>query len=166
MRHGGVVAAAPERHPAGDQRQVPSAAAPLIGDAAPEPPRESGVARLKQVVVDCRHPASLARFWAEVLDDFAIRPYDDAEIARLAGIGRTPESDPSVILDGPRLELCFQEVDSPLAMKRPLHLDMVSNDRPAEVERLSAIGAAVVQSFDAHTWMRDPEGNDFCITDW
>ena len=28
-----------------------------------------------------------------------------------------------------------------------------------------SLGAAVVQHFDHHTWMRDPEGNDFCITD-
>jgi hypothetical protein len=25
--------------------------------------------------------------------------------------------------------------------------------------------AAIVEEFDGHTWMRDPEGNDFCVTD-
>jgi hypothetical protein len=53
------------------------------------------MARLTQLVVDSRTPASLARFWATALDDFEIRPYDDAEIARLAEMGRTPETDPS-----------------------------------------------------------------------
>ncbi len=61
------------------------------------------MARLAQLVVDCRRPASLARFWAAVLDDFEIRDYDEEEITRLASIGRTPETDPCIILDGPTL---------------------------------------------------------------
>jgi hypothetical protein len=30
---------------------------------------------------------------------------------------------------------------------------------------LVLLGASIVHEFDRHTWMRDPEGNDFCITD-
>jgi Glyoxalase-like domain len=37
-------------------------------------------ARLTQIVVDCQHPAPLARFWAAVLDGFDVRGYDDAEV--------------------------------------------------------------------------------------
>jgi hypothetical protein len=50
------------------------------------------MARLKQIVVDSRRPPELARFWAAVLDDFELRAYDDAEIARLrrSGSRRTP----------------------------------------------------------------------------
>jgi glyoxalase superfamily protein len=33
----------------------------------------------------------------------------------------------------------------------------------AEVERLLALGANVVATFDSHTVMRDPEGNEFCV---
>lgn len=33
------------------------------------------------------------------------------------------------------------------------------------VARLVRLGAAVHQRFEDHTWMRDPEGNDFCVTD-
>jgi hypothetical protein len=40
--------------------------------------------RLREIVFDSVHPAALARFWAEALDGFAVRPYDNAEIARLA----------------------------------------------------------------------------------
>lgn len=123
------------------------------------------MARLKQLVVDARHPASLARFWAEVLDGFEVRAYDDAEIARLAGLGLTPETDPVVILDGPGLEVCFQQVDVEPVPKKPLHVDLVSADRAGEVARLVHLGATVVEVFDAHTWLRDPEGNDFCLTD-
>ncbi len=26
------------------------------------------------------------------------------------------------------------------------------------------LGAEVVQTFERHVWMTDPEGNDFCVT--
>src|SRR5690242_10693470 len=58
--------------------------------------RETPVAKLKDIVVDCERPAHVARFWAAALDDYAIRPYDAAEIERLAALGFTPETDPSV----------------------------------------------------------------------
>jgi len=123
------------------------------------------VAFLKQLVVDCRQPAALARFWAAALDGFEIRGYDDAEVARLASAGRTPENDPCVILDGPTFEICFQEVDRPDVAKNPLHVDVAATGRAEETTRLLALGAAIVEKFDTHTWMRDPEGNDFCVTD-
>ena len=123
------------------------------------------MARLKQIVVDCRQSATLARFWAEALDEFEIRDYDDVEIARLASLGLTPESDPCVLLDGPDLEICFRQIDVEPSVKKSLHLDLSSADRQAEVERLVHIGASVRQVFSSHTWMTDPEGNDFCLTD-
>ena len=123
------------------------------------------MARLTQLVVDSRRPSSVARFWAAALDGFEIRAYDDQEIARLASFGLTPETDPCVILDGPTLEICFQEVDVPSMAKRPLHFDISTADRVNERSRLVSLGASIVQEFESHTWMRDPEGNDFCITD-
>jgi hypothetical protein len=124
------------------------------------------MARLTQIVIDCRHPAALARFWAAALDDFEVRPYDDAEIARLAALGATPETDPGVILDSPHIEICFQQVDAqPATTKKPLHLDLRADDRETEVRRLTQLGASVTERFETHTWMRDPEGNDFCVVD-
>jgi hypothetical protein len=37
--------------------------------------------------IDCRHPASLARFRAQALDGYEIAPYDEAELQRLRGLG-------------------------------------------------------------------------------
>jgi hypothetical protein len=69
-------------------------------------------------------------------------------------------------MDGPMLELCFQQVDGPAIAKNPLlHPDLAAADRRAEVVRLTALGATVTEQFGTHTWMRDPEGNDFCVTD-
>jgi hypothetical protein len=123
------------------------------------------MARLTQLVIDSWEPSSLAHFWAAALEDFVIRAYDDVEIARLASIGRTPETDPCVILDGSMLEICFQEVEVPAMRKRPMHIDIETTNRIDERSRLVSLGASIVQEFDAHTWMRDPEGNDFCLTD-
>ncbi|MEV4805377.1 VOC family protein [Nonomuraea sp. NPDC049421] len=123
------------------------------------------MARLQQVVVDCETPAALARFWAAALDEFDIRPYDEAEIARLASLGYTPETDPSVILDGPHLEICFQKVQLEPRSKTPVHFDIVSAAWLSEIDRLVGLGANVKERFEAHAWMRDPEGNDFCVVD-
>jgi hypothetical protein len=121
------------------------------------------VARLKQVVIDCAVPSALARFWAAALDDFEVRPYDDDEVARLGALGYTPETDPGVIVDGPQVELCFQEVDLERRSKTPVHLDLTSSEWLAEIDRLTGLGASVYQRFERHAWMRDPEGNDFCV---
>ena len=60
------------------------------------------MASFGDVVFDCAHPASLARFWAAALDGYAVAPYDDAELARLAERGITdPEDDPSVLVEPP-----------------------------------------------------------------
>lgn len=45
------------------------------------------------------------------------------------------------------------------------NLDVVTDDRGAEVRRLVGLGASIRQQFEMHTWMRDPEGNDFCVVD-
>ncbi len=125
------------------------------------------MARLKQIVIDCEHPAGLARFWCAALDGFQIRPYDEAELARLAGLGFTPETDPIVLVDGPFVELCFQQVElGERDAKRRLHLDIESDAVTFEVEvqRLVDLGAEMVERFSDHVWMRDPEHNDFCVT--
>lgn len=118
---------------------------------------------LKQIVVDCDVPSALARFWAAALDDFDVRRYDEQETARLAALGYTPETDPSVIVDGPHVEICFQKVNVERTRKTPLHLDLTATEWRAEVDRLTVLGATVRQRFESHAWMQDPEGNDFCV---
>lgn len=114
-------------------------------------------------MIDSEVPSALARFWAAVLDDFAVRPYDAEEVSRLAELGYTPETDPGVIVDGPGIEICFQKVDLERRSKTPVHLDVASADLASEVDRLTELGATVHRRFETHAWMRDPEGNDFCV---
>lgn len=118
--------------------------------------------RLAQIVFDSRHPASLARFWAAALTGYAVRAYDEAEIARLAALGLTPETDPVVMVDGPGPTLCFHEVERGRIQGR-IHLDIDVDDRRTEAARLIALGATHLRDGDGYTVLTDPEGNHFCI---
>jgi hypothetical protein len=118
--------------------------------------------RLKEIVFDCRRAAPLARFWAALLEDYAVRPYDDAEIARLAGLGFTPETDPVVMVDGPGPTLCFHEIERGRQQGR-IHLDIAVTDRDAERSRALGLGASVIREADGYTVLADPEGNHFCL---
>jgi hypothetical protein len=121
---------------------------------------------LKDIVVDAAHPAALARFWAAALDGYAIRAYDDEEIARLAALGFTPETDPSVFVDGPGPSFCFHTRSGE---RRPapgrVHIDISTSDRQAEIARLEGLGGSVTREAEGYTVMRDPEGNNFCLVD-
>lgn len=121
------------------------------------------MARLSEIVIDADHPARLARFWDAVLEDYTIRPYDDAEVARLAARGLTPETDPSVLLDGPGPVICFQLMEGPRPARNRVHLDVITASRDAEVMRLMGLGATRFREEAGYTVLRDPEGNQFCV---
>lgn len=120
--------------------------------------------RLKEIVFDCTHAAPLARFWAALLEDYDVRAYDDEEIARLAGLGFTPDTDPVVMVDGPGPSLCFHEIERGRVQGR-IHLDVAVSGRDAEKARALGLGASVVREADGYTVMADPEGNHFCLVD-
>lgn len=117
---------------------------------------------LKEIVFDCTRAAPLARFWAQVLTGYAVRAYDDEEIARLAALGLTPETDPVVMVDGPGPTLCFHEIERGRVQGR-IHLDVALADTAAEIDRLIGIGATIGRVAEGYTVMLDPEGNHFCI---
>lgn len=118
--------------------------------------------KLKEIVFDCQRAAPLARFWAAVLTGYAVRPYDEEEVARLAAQGLSPETDPVVMVDGPGPTLCFHEMERGRVQGR-VHLDVEIADRSEECRRLLALGASVVREDDHYTVMADPEGNHFCL---
>jgi hypothetical protein len=123
---------------------------------------------LGDIVFDCERPAALARFWAAVLEGYAVRPYDDAEIARLKAMGvGDVEDDPSVCIDSSRGEptMFFQKVPKAKTVKNRVHLDLKSADRAGERERIIALGGRVIGEFETWTVFADPEGNEFCVAD-
>jgi|SRR5215217_2379786 len=120
---------------------------------------------INEIVFDCDKPAVLAKFWAEILDGYDVRPYDEDEIARLAALGLTPETDTTVMVDGPGPSLCFQNVDGRVYDNNRVHMDIEVTDRTAEVNRLKEAGATLDRVLPTYTVMRDPEGNQFCLVD-
>ena len=126
------------------------------------------MARLHDIVVDCAHPASLARFWAAVLDGYDVAPYDDAELERLRGLGiESPEDDPTVLVEGPAgsPRFWFQKVPEPKSTKNRVHVDLACDDFAAELDRLRGLGArpADHQADESLVVLLDPEGNEFCL---
>ena len=141
-----------------------------------------------QIVIDCRDPEPLARFWASALGyDFEPPPegfatwddywrdvgVDEADL----GIGQDCIIDP----DGKGPRIWFQVVPELKAVKNRLHLDIsVSGGRAspietrrrrvdAEAERLAGLGASYVRGLSEEGLdhygiaMQDPEGNEFDI---
>ena len=126
------------------------------------------MARLHDVVLDCRHPASIARFWAAALDGYAVAPYDEAELARLRGMGiLDPEDDPSVLVEAPgmRPRFFFQLVPEQKTVKNRVHLDLACDSLTDELERMKGLGATLVAEYADHLLLRDPEGNEFCLSE-
>ena len=114
--------------------------------------------RITELVLDCREPEPLARFWCEVLGYVELgREGDDIEIGPPEGFG------------GLRPTLVLSRSDEPKTTKLRLHLDLNATDRDqdAELERLVVAGArhADVGQSGEESWyvLTDPEGNEFCL---
>jgi hypothetical protein len=115
--------------------------------------------RISELVLGCRDPDVLARFWCEVLDFVVLERLEDGtlEIGPREGFGG---AQPTIILSW-RAE--------PEEGKSRLHIDVNATDRDqdAELERLLELGArpADVGQTGQEGWhvLADPEGNEFCL---
>jgi hypothetical protein len=111
---------------------------------------------VEMVTIDCADPRGLAEFWMKALGYEVTSDHD-------AFMVLTPPTDGH----GPRLSL--QKVPEPKIGKNRVHLDISApaGDRPAEVQRLVGLGAAVVDEHVmpgfAWTVLADPEGTVFCV---
>jgi predicted enzyme related to lactoylglutathione lyase len=105
-------------------------------------------------VLDCVDADGLADFWSAAL-----------------GFRRGSFHPPYVRLSDPAERwpnLLLQQVPEPKAGKNRMHLDIQVTDVDAEVERLTALGARVVQPphDDAGyltAILADPQDNEFCV---
>lgn len=104
------------------------------------------------ITVDCADAAAVAGFWAGVLG----RPVEDGASTDFASIDGTPR-------------WLFVKVPEPKSVKNRVHVDLVADDRAAEVDRVVGLGATRVAEFDedGSTWttLADPEGNEFDIAE-
>ena len=67
--------------------------------------------------------------------------------------------------------LTFQRLDAAKPAPGSVHLDLLAEDRVAEVQRLVALGATEVRTVDddpsgvVWTVLLDPDGNELCVTE-
>lgn len=115
---------------------------------------------VRNITFDCRDPHLLAGFWAAALGFV-----DDPENPNDPGDPEALVVDPT----GRRPGLQFIPVPEGKEVKNRVHLDLQPDRaRDAEVERLVALGAALVDDHrrpDGTGWavLADPEGNELCI---
>lgn len=115
--------------------------------------------RIGELVLDCRDPELLARFWCEVLDFVVLDREEDGsiEIGARDGFG------------GSQSTIFLSRCEEPDPHKPRLHIDLNPTDRDqaAELERLLALGArpADIGQSGEESWhvLLDPEGNEFCL---
>ncbi len=110
--------------------------------------------RANMVTIDCADPRALAGFWTQALDYTVVADFGGGYLL-LRGA-----SDDA-------LTLGLQRVPEPRTGKNRVHLDLRTDDRPAELARLTDLGASVVdeQHLPGFGWsvLTDPEGNVFCV---
>ena len=104
--------------------------------------------RLGTLIIDCQTDDldREAEFWGAALGGELVVPRAGS---RYIDVRRDPD-DPHVIL---------QKVDHPSR----IHIDIETDDIEAEVERLQALGAGVVERMERWTVMEAPSGHRFCI---
>ena len=115
-------------------------------------------------------PRQLGAFWSQALGwPEQVPPDDFLQMLWDAGLDRAEYEAYYAALnpDGTRPRFLFQRREKSRPESYPIHLDFTAGDREAELTRLTAAGAAVVETKrrDERTWtvLRDPEGNPFCV---
>jgi len=131
----------------------------------PQPHRYIG-----NVTFSCAEPKRLGPFWATALG-WPEEEIDAGFIETLLAAGMDERETESffVTRETPtgRPRFLFQRREKSRPSSYPIHLDFRTDDREAEIERLTALGATIedTKSDDEHMWtvMRDPESNPFCV---
>lgn len=135
-----------------------------------------------QITLDCADPHALVSFWAAALG-YEIEDHT-AVVESLLASGRLPEQ--AVVRTGhgtgfadlaacrdpagrlPRMLLQRITDRAPGKLRQHLDLQVGSDRADAEVARLVALGATTAWFSDDRgartTTLRDPEGNEFCVS--
>ena len=119
--------------------------------------------RIGELVLGCREPEMLARFWCEVLGFVELDREEDDGVVEMVEIG------PHDGWGGPQPTIILSRRDELESGSSRLHIDINATDRDqeAELERLLKLGArpADVGQTGEEGWhvLSDPEGNVFCL---
>jgi predicted enzyme related to lactoylglutathione lyase len=135
-----------------------------------ESPPNAERGHIWNVTFACAEPRELGRFWAfalgwpdEEIDESLLQQFRDA------GVGEPDLSGFHLVraANGGAPRFYFHRREKSRPESYPIHLDFGTGDREAEIERLTAAGASVVETKRGtsltFTIMRDPDGNPFCV---
>ena len=115
-------------------------------------------AQLGNITFDCVDALVLGTFWSHVLG-IAL---DDGGSAGYCSIGRGD-------VNRTKPAWFFEKVPESKTSKNRVHLDLIDSDEGA-VQRIVMLGATIVAEHAVeggdHQWtvLRDPEGNEFCVS--
>jgi predicted enzyme related to lactoylglutathione lyase len=105
---------------------------------------------------DAHDAQAVASFWAAALGR-TVAEGADRDHAAISG-------DPAV----PGSRISFHQVPESKTVKNRMHLDLITTDFDAEIERLTGLGATKLNEIKSHRhWatLADPEGNEFDVID-
>jgi predicted enzyme related to lactoylglutathione lyase len=122
------------------------------------------------VTFSCAEPIPLGKFWAAALD-WPGEPIDEGFIQTLLEAGWDERERESFYVaretQTSRPRLLFQRREKSRPSSYPIQLDLRADNREAEIERLTGLGATVDETKAAaertRTVMRDPESNPFWV---
>jgi len=110
--------------------------------------------KIGSIVVDCTEFDRMMTFWQEALHYLPREPAGDGWVVLIDPEGKSPNISLNRILEK-------------TASRNSLHLDLYTNDREGEVERLVKLGAIlhpqIYEPDEDFRVLEDPEGNLFCI---
>jgi hypothetical protein len=130
---------------------------------------------IRCITFACADPVHLAEFWAAAVGYVPVEvpPARMVDIEAAIAAGELERDGWAMLRHPERVGpyLLFHRRPRSQPEHIPIHLDLQVDDREAEVERLVALGATVVEtktqmlgsSLETWTVMRDPEGNGFCV---
>lgn len=109
--------------------------------------------KIGNVTFDCENPSRVAEFWAAALG-YEVQDSNEDFAQVVSPEGTLPN-------------LLFIKVPEPRTAKNRVHVDLGSDDREAEIERLIGLGATRGETHSMYgiTWtvLQDVEGNELCI---
>ena len=134
------------------------------------------MADLNNITFACENPVPLSEFWAAALGYQPIETPAEvlAEVEKAIDRGELDPTGWAMLVhpDGTGPRLLFQRRPKSSPEDIPIHLDLKSEDRHAEVARLVGLGATEIEERSQEigpyqelwTVMKDPEGNGFCVS--
>jgi hypothetical protein len=105
--------------------------------------------KITATTIDADDVTKVAEFWAAALDRKVV--------------GDATEGYVFLGDEGEPQRICVQHTPDDKSSKNRWHFDLEAEDRAAEVERLTGLGATVDATHDDWVVLADPEGNLFCV---